>query len=647
MVEFAPDAMVIVDQLGRIVLVNPQTEKLFLYRREEILGRNVELLIPESLRAAYVEQRDHYLRNPVPRPMSGGENLYACRKDGSEFPIEISLSPIQSEPVALFAACIRDITDRKHAEDERSRLLETVEHQRAELQMILDSVPALIFYKNREHRLVRINQAHAQCYGLPKEQIEGKTDAELGSPYAAEYLQDDLSVMTTGNPLRGVIEQFHTPTGTRWIQTEKVPHRDVQGNIIGLVGLAVDITDRKQLEEQLRQSQKLEAIGQLAGGIAHDFNNLLTIINGYSEILLEETGANDPRYLMLEEIGNAGRRAAALTHQLLAFSRKQVLEPRVLDLNKLVMNMQRMLSRLICEDIELHTALTTGHAYVVADPGQLEQVLLNLVVNARDAMPRGGQLTIETASVSVSDTCREPLHKVPPGDYVLLMVRDTGCGMDTLTQSHIFEPFFTTKLAGQGTGLGLATVFGIVKQSEGQILVDTEPGMGTCFRIYLPQATCNSVCPNSNPDINTVTRGHETVLLVEDDDSVRALVHRILRGLGYRVLEAIDGDDALHLAAQFSGPIHLVITDLVMPRLRGDELARRLGSLRPDIKVLFVSGYCQDRGVEQDFLNGQVYLLPKPFTPAALATKVREVMEHEKQAATHAARRDPQTLARD
>lgn len=633
MVEFAPDAMVIVDRMGCIALVNAQTENLFGYRREEILGRNVELLIPERLHAAYIEQRNRYLANPLPRPMSSGESLYAIRKDGSEFPIEISLSPIQTGPVALFAASIRDITERKQAMDEHLRLLETVERQRAELQMIFDSVPALIFYKDHEHRLVRVNQAHAQCYGLPKEQIEGKTDAELGSPYAEDYLQDDLSVMKTGEPLRGVIEQFHTPTGTRWIQTEKVPHRDAQGNIIGLVGLAVDITERKQLEEQLRQSQKLEAIGQLAGGIAHDFNNLLTIINGYSEILLEETGSNDPRYTMLEEIGHAGRRAAALTHQLLAFSRKQVLEPRVLDLNSLVVNMERMLGRLISEDIELHTLVAPEPAHVLADPGQLEQVVLNLVVNACDAMPRGGQLTIETASVSMPGTYRE----VPPGDYVQLIVRDTGCGMDVETRNHIFEPFFTTKELGKGTGLGLATVFGIVKQSDGHILVDTEPGMGACFRIYLPKANRSLSCPASNRYIRAAAQGHETILLVEDDDDVRALVLRILRGHGYRVLEAIDGDDALHLVEQYSGPIHLVITDLVMPRLRGDDLVRRLSVQRPDLKVLFVSGYSQNISVEQGLLSGQVFVLPKPFTPVALGIKVREVLEHPKLAANHSA----------
>ncbi|MDB5388947.1 MAG: Blue-light-activated protein [Planctomycetaceae bacterium] len=626
-VEFSPDPMLIIDQMRRIVLVNAQTERLFGYIRDEILGRPIELLIP--VRFPDVDGDLYRLdsANRGPYPTNDTVNLLALRKDGTEVPVEISLSPVQSDPVILFAVSIRDITARKQAEQERQRLLEAVEQQRAELQMLLDSVPALIFFKDRQHRLVRVNQAHAQCFGLPKEQIEGKTDAELGSPYAGRYMLDDLQVLTTGKPLRGIIEEFHSPSGKRWIQTEKVPHRDIHGNIIGVVGLAVDITEKKNLEEQLRQSQKLDAIGQLAGGVAHDFNNLLTVIDGYSEILLEDIGPGDSHHPMLQEIKNAGERAAGLVRQLLAFSRKQVLEPKVLDLNELVDDVEKMLRRLIGEHVELRTLLTPGLGRVLADAGQLEQVMLNLAVNARDAMPKGGRLTIETACVELSDTNLMALPQIPPGCYVVLTFRDTGCGMDPQTKARIFEPFFTTKELGKGTGLGLATVFGIVTQSHGHIQVETELGAGSAFRVYLPKVVQSESISILSPVVKSPKRGSETVLLVEDDANVRELALRILRMNGYNILEAVDGKDALRVAEEYPDPIDLMITDLVMPRLGGGDLAHQLSLLRPSIKVLYLSGYSAEMAIGQGLLIGDVSLVQKPFTPGALALKVREVLD--------------------
>ncbi len=493
--------------------------------------------------------------------------------------------------------------------------------------MILDSVPALIFYKDRQHRLVHVNQAHAQSYGLPREQIEGKTDAELGSPYASAYLQDDLTVMTTGKPLYGLIEQFHTPAGTRWIQTEKVPHRDDAGNIIGLVGIAVDITEKKQLEEQLRQSQKLDAIGQLAAGIAHDFNNLLTVINGYSEILLESVGPHGVFRPLLMEINKSGERAARLTHKLLVFSRKQVLEPQSLDLNTCVVEIETLLRRVIGEDVDLRTELTANLGQVLADPGQLEQVLLNLAVNARDAMPKGGRLTIETSQLLVTNVIHEALPEIPPGPYVLLTVRDTGCGMDASTKARLFEPFFTTKEPGKGTGLGLATVYGIVAQSGGHLVVETELKVGTAFHLYFPQVQRDPL--NSPPSSSPIParQGNETILLAEDEENVRELARRILQANGYNVLEAADGEAALRVAQLHVGHIDLLVTDLVMPHLGGGDLAKQLNLLRPTTKVLFLSGYTEDVARQQGMFNVHASLLQKPFTPKSLALMVRQILD--------------------
>jgi two-component system cell cycle sensor histidine kinase/response regulator CckA len=627
-VEFSPDPMVIIDQMRRIVLVNAQTERLFGYVRDEMLGRPIDLLIPERFPDIHAGPlRNHSAH--YPHQMRDAANLLARRNDGSEVPVEISLGPVQTDPFTLFAVSIRDITARKQAEAERQRLLDAVEQQRMELQMLLDSVPALIFFKDRQHRHVRVNQAHAQCSCLPKEQIEGKTDSELGSPYAELYIQDDLRVLTTGKPLRGIVEQFHSPSGKRWIQTDKVPHRDRHGNIIGVVGLAVDITEKKELEEQLRQSQKLDAIGQLAGGVAHDFNNLLTVIEGYSEILLQDIGPDVPQHSMVQEIKKAGERAEGLVRQLLAFSRKQVLEPKVLDLNTLVIDVEKMLRRLIGEHVDLRTVLTSETVQVLADVGQLEQVMLNLAVNARDAMPRGGRLTIETACIELSQPNLQAIPPIPLGSYVRLAFRDSGCGMDSATKARIFEPFFTTKETGKGTGLGLATVFGIVTQSHGHILVDTEPGKGSSFQIYLPQAAPSVLPPPVSPVVRPASRGSETVLLVEDDDNLRELALRSLRMNGYKVLEATDGEDALRVAEQHPEIIHLLLTDLVMPKLGGNDLARELTRLRPATKVLFLSGYTAGAAISQGLLSGDVELVQKPFTPRVLATKVREILDQE------------------
>jgi two-component system, cell cycle sensor histidine kinase and response regulator CckA len=386
-------------------------------------------------------------------------------------------------------------------------------------------------------------------------------------------------------------------------------------------------TERKKLEGQLRQAQKMEAIGQLTGGIAHDFNNMLTVIVGYSDLMLQKLRADDPLRSEVEQVKEAGVRASLLTRQLLAFSRKQVLQPRVLDLNAILTNMDRMLQRLIGEDIGLVTVPEPGLWRVHADPGQIEQVIMNLAVNARDAMPQGGKLTIETANVQLDDAYAREHVFVKPGPYVMLAVSDTGCGMDAETQAHIFEPFFTTKEPGKGTGLGLSTVYGIVKQSEGYVWVYSEVGRGTAFKIYLPRVEAVAEAVEPSREAARTVRGSETILLVEDDNPVRKLIHSTLHAYGYTVLEAHHGKHAIQVCEQHAGPIHLMVTDVVMPEMRGRELAERLKPSHPTMKVLFMSGYT-DRGIVHhgELVQGTAFL-QKPFTPDALARKVREVLD--------------------
>jgi nitrogen-specific signal transduction histidine kinase len=387
-----------------------------------------------------------------------------------------------------------------------------------------------------------------------------------------------------------------------------------------------DMTERKQLETQLRQAQKMEAVGRLAGGVAHDFNNVLTAIFGYVDLLREEIPADSPAQHDLAEVRKASERAASLTKQLLAFSRQQVLEPMVLEPNALVEDFEKMLHRLIGEDVELRLSLARDAGNVLADPGQLQQVLMNLVVNARDAMPTGGKLILETANTELSEPYAELHQQVVPGRYVMLAVSDTGMGMTPETKARIFEPFFTTKEKGKGTGLGLSTVYGIVKQSGGYVWVYSELGRGTTFKIYLPRvdAAPDTMLPAREPA--TVT-GTETILLAEDDDVLRPLARGLLEKLGYTVLDAADGAAALEAARRYGEPIHLLLTDVVMPGVSGRELARELEKSRPETRVLYVSGYTDDAIVHHGMLEPGLSFLQKPFTPASLARKVREVLD--------------------
>jgi nitrogen-specific signal transduction histidine kinase/ActR/RegA family two-component response regulator len=397
---------------------------------------------------------------------------------------------------------------------------------------------------------------------------------------------------------------------------------------VGFLGVTRDITERRRLEEQLRQVEEMEAIGRLSGGVAHDFNNVLTAITGCSDFLLSELDPDDPKRGEVEEIKQAADRAAALTQQLLAFSRRQLLQLQVLDLNSVVASTEKMLRRLIGEDVELAAILSPSIGRVKADPRRVEQVIMNLAVNARDAMPEGGKLTLETADVSLgADYARQHVD-VLPGRYVMLAVSDTGVGMDEEIRAHLFEPFFTTKEDGKGTGLGLATVYGIVKQSSGHISVYSEPGQGTTFKIYLPR-TDEAAEPIPRATVPAeIASGSETILLVEDDDLVRKVARRVLARNGYSVLEARDGEEVNRICQRHEGPVHLLLTDVVLPGgMSGREVAVQLVECHPEAKVLYMSGYTDDAIVRHGVLEPGIAFLPKPFTPAVLSDKVRRVLD--------------------
>ena len=514
---------------------------------------------------------------------------------------------------------------------ERKRAEETLRTQERFLRQVIDANPSLIFVKDWDGRFTLANQAVADIYGSTVDGLIGKGDAAF-NPNREEvdhFLRDDREVMTSQRP-KFIPEESVTDVRrgvTRWFQTVKVPLAAGDGGARHVLGVATEITDRKSLEVQLMQAQKMEAIGRLAGGLAHDFNNLLTAILGSAELLSDVIGSGDPGREDVDAVKQAARRAAELTRQLLAFSRQQILAPQVLDPNALIADLERMLRRLIGEDIALRSSLVPGVGAVRADPGQLEQVLVNLVVNARDAMPQGGKLTLETANVDL-DAVHVREHPVMmPGPYVMLAVSDTGSGMDAATKSHLFEPFFTTKERGKGTGLGLSTAYGIVKQSGGYIWAYSELGHGTTFKIYLPRVDAPAETLAPAPERTTTPGGTETLLVVEDQSEVRRLTHKVLAARGYRVLVAGDGPEALRVAAAETATIHLLVTDVVMPAMSGRELAIALAAVRPELKVLYLSGYADESIVHHGVLERGLAFLQKPFTPDVLAAKVRAVLD--------------------
>jgi PAS domain S-box-containing protein len=512
--EAAPDALIAIDASGRIVLATAQTERMLGYHRDELLGREVEILVPERLRRQHVSHRDHYIDNAQTRPMGAGKQLMAQRKDGSQFPADISLSSLDTPDGRLVAAAIRDASERLAAQAEHDRLKTLAEQQR--------------------------------------------------------------------------------------------------------------------MASRLQQTQRLESLGQLAGGVAHDFNNLLAVIINYAAFVAEEieqaANIEPDRWVPVardvQQIQRAAERGIALTHQLLAFGRREVARPRVLSINSLVREVQQMLGRSLGEHVQVDVALSDDLWPVRADPGQLGQVLVNLAVNARDAMPSGGTLSLETDNTMVGDEATN----LQPGRYVRIRVSDTGAGMAPEVAAHAFEPFFTTKPKGQGTGLGLATVYGIVTEAGGDVQIASEADHGTCFTLLLP-ATEDRLADTEAQPAERRRGGGETVLVVEDEPAIREVTRRILCRHGYDVIMSDDGSDAIHQAKTRSEPIHLLLTDVVMPQVLGKDVSEAVRAVRPETKVLYMSGYARPVLAGTGTLDAGVTLLEKPFSEAALLAAVRDALD--------------------
>lgn len=549
----------------------------------------------------------------------GEEAAVGCIKSGAS-------DYVLKDRLARLPVAVRRALEEKALREERTRAEHALRSSEERYRLLFERNLAGVYRTTLDGRILDLNDACARMFGYAsREEAMTHTLWDI-APNAAE-MQMLIALVRKQKTFTNLEVRLRRIDGrTLWILGNANLVEGNRGEPPVIEGTIIDITERKRLEEQLRQSVKMEAVGRLAGGVAHDFNNLLTAMLGYSDLLLEKLPPKSRLLRHVTEIKKAGDRAAALTRQLLAFSRQQVLAPQVLDLNAVVADMDKMLRRLIGEDIELGAIPEQGLGRVKADLSQIEQVILNLVVNARDAMPQGGKLTIATANVDLDARGPEQVN-VQPGPYVLLVVSDTGCGMDAETKTHIFEPFFTTKGKDKGTGLGLATVYGVVQQSGGHIELLSEPGQGTTFKVYLPRVQ-DAVTEPKLRELTPVPRhGSETILLVEDEEAVRALARSVLRSKGYKVLEAQRGNEALTISERHDGPIPLMITDVIMPQMSGPELAQRLASARPEMKVLYMSGYAGSVVGRPEVLDTEAALLQKPFTSEGLLRKVREILD--------------------
>lgn len=549
--------------------------------------------------------------------------------DGQWRDVAVSGVPVRNErgEVEEWVGVCVDVTEKKRVENELKVSYERLRSSEEKFHRMADSCPTMIWTADSALSCTWVSKRWLEFIGGTFEETldSGWTD-KIHPEDREKTLKIESEAADNHEPFVMEYRVRRRDGEYRWVLEQGLPTFQEDGTFTGYVGSVFDTTDRRVLEQQLRHAQKMEALGQLAGGVAHDFNNLLTVINGFTEVLVAGFPEGDSRRQSLEQIGRAGERAASLTRQLLAFGRQQLLEPELLDLNVIIADTEKMLRRLIGEDIVLTTELAEDLSRVKVDRGQIEQVIMNLAVNARDVMPQGGKLTIETGNVELDSAYLGTHSDVSSGPYVMVAISDNGCGMTPDVKRHLFEPFFTTKDVGKGTGLGLAVVQGIVKQSGGHIEVYSELGKGTTFKIYFPASDEQTATPSyRGPAVPAV--GNETLLVVEDEDAVRALSTLALQAFGYTVLEAASGPEALQIAESRSAKIDMLVTDVVMPEMSGTKLAELMCSRVPDLKVLFVSGYTDDAVVRHGILHAEVAFLQKPFTPSVLAKKVREVLD--------------------
>ena len=622
-VDSSPHGVVLVDGRGTIVLVNRETERMFGYGRDELVGASLDVLVPHGSREAHGPLQKDFIANPQTRAMGAGRDLSGRRRDGTEVAVEIGLSSIETDQGRFVLASVTDITERKRVE---LQLRASEERFRQVAENIKE---ALVVLELPTYRALYLSRMWADIWGRSVEDAYRNPRIWIDSvhPDDRTAVLASQDAVEHGQPGVAAFRVIRPDGSMRWARSRAFPVLDENHHPYRVVGLVEDITEVRRTEAQLVQAQKMEAVGRLAGGIAHDFNNLLTVIFGYSDLVLEELGLAHPSTGDVRQIRAAAQSAESLTRQLLAFSRQQILQPRSLDLNEVLGRVDALLRRVIGEDIVLLMKLTTPLARVSADPGQIEQVIMNIAVNARDAMPRGGRLTIETANVELDERFAAQHPGGSAGAHVMIAVSDTGTGMDEATQKRVFEPFFTTKGIGKGTGLGLATVYGIVKQSHGSIWVYSEPGQGATFKIYLPVTTAAPAEP-ATMDVEPVSlAGTETVLLVEDQTETRSVIRETLYRRGYAVIDAANGVEAVEKARQHKDPIHLLLTDVVMPEMSGRRVAEILDAERPGIRVIYMSGYTDDAIVHHGILDAGLAFMQKPFTAEALLRKVREVLE--------------------
>jgi len=605
---FDPRTLLIID-------ANEAALSFYGYSREEFLTKRICDLNPLS---------EEEIRKELVVSRASGRNPSVSRHrlaNGDIRNVEINANPVNLTDRQVYVSTVRDITERIRAD-------EPLRQSEEKYRLLVDNAPLGILFTDADGQILEVNRSLLEMLGSPSAEATRALNV-LTFPLLVKAGISDLfrRCMEKGEP-----QIAEVPYMSKWGKSVEwrvilTPVFDRVGAVVGCQAMTEDITERKRLEEQLRHAVKMEAIGRLAGGVAHDFNNLLTAMIGNAGILLAQMDVDDPRRNRVAQISFAAERAAELTRQLLAFSRKQVLAVKVLDLNDLIEGFTKILRRLVGEDITIVPSLDPSLATVSADPSQLEQILMNLAVNARDAMPMGGTLTIETANVVLDEDYARTHAEVREGPYVMFAVGDTGVGMEDETLSHLFDPFFTTKEKGRGTGLGLSTVFGIVKQHQGHISVYSEPGLGSIFRVYLPSA---------EEPVERVRKSHaavahrpatETLLVVEDEGIVRTLACELLEMLGYSVLSAANPEEALKIAEAHQGVIHLLLTDVVLPQMDGMSLFGRLSPGRPEMKVLYVSGYTQNFIVHHGVLRPGVHFLQKPFTLDSLGKKVREVLD--------------------
>ena len=619
----AMDSIISVDEQQRVVLFNTAATKMFRCSEAEALGQSIERFIPQRFHAAHSSHIRAFGKTGITnRAMGALEPIWALRADGEEFEIEASISQTDSNGKKIFTVIMRDVSMRTQSEDALRRSEERFS------KAFRSNPLAITISTEAEGRYLDVNEAFLDLLGHQRNEVIGRTAEELDFWVEPLARGEMISQLRGGQVVAKRQMRYRTAKG-------KIREVEVWAESIELEGQRCvlastrDVTEMMHLEAQFRQAQKMEAVGRLAGGIAHDFNNILGIIMGYSDISLGLSAPENPVTRYVSETKKAAKRAAMLTKQLLAFSRKQVVFPRIVDLNEVVRNATEMFLRLVGEDIAVEFRPTAPLGSIKADPGLIEQVLMNLVVNARDAMPTGGRIIIETGEVELDGNFVSTHREFHAGQYVVLKVNDTGCGMDQTVQSQIFEPFFTTKGVGHGTGLGLSTVYGIVKQSEGNILVYSEPGKGTSFKIYFPRVNEKAEALMSPRDETEPRGGSETILVVEDDQTLRSLTVHLLRDSGYRVMEANGVEEALRTMATSEAGIDLLLTDVVMPEQSGLELVKLIEKEHRKTRVVFMSGYSGDMIKRYGFSIQSDSFLEKPFTKRSLLLKVYSALHRE------------------